>query len=73
VQQHLIQQNLTCVFHAKGDHSQTVPDKYHVHTGVFGNVGTWEVVRGDHGYWFIPPVKRLKGVDSDRLAGTGRR
>jgi hypothetical protein len=73
VQQHLLQQDLTGILHAQGDHGQTVADQYHVHTGVVGNVGAREVVGGDHGNGFILAVEALEGVDGNGLAGIGWR
>lgn len=73
MEQHLLHQNLACVLHTQGNHSQTIAHQYHVHAGMVGDMGAGKVVGRDHGNWLIFAVEALEGVDGDGLSGDGWR
>ena len=68
MQDHLIKQYLTRIVHTHGDHGKTIPDKNHIHPGMVGDMGTWEVMSGDDCDWFLLTIQTLDGVDGDRLS-----
>ena len=51
MEDHIIHDELTGVFHTQGDHGKTVADEYYVHACVVGDVCGGEVVGGEHGDW----------------------
>ncbi|KAI6748119.1 hypothetical protein HG531_008661 [Fusarium graminearum] len=73
VQQHLLHDNFTCVFHTKGNHGKTITDKNDVHACMIGNMATGEIMSCHDSDGITLAVHGAKGSDSDLLALGSRR
>lgn len=71
MQQHLLDHDLACVFHAQRDHGEAVADEDNIHTRGVGDVCRREVVRRDDGDGFVPLVHRPQRAERDLLPITG--
>lgn len=67
MQYHLLQHDLTRILHPQCYHSQAVPHKDDIHTGMIGDVSARKVMGGDHGNGFILLMECAEGVDGDLL------
>jgi hypothetical protein len=71
MQYHLIQGNLTRVFHTHAYHGQAVAHEDHVYAGLIGNIGGREIVCCQHGDGLASSKLTLNGLQRDFLSSWG--
>lgn len=71
MQQHLLDQHFTGIFHTQGDHGQAITDQDGIHASMIGNVGTREVMGSHHGDRLSLSMETSQGTQSDFFALVG--